>query len=642
MDALGFAGTMRLVSYSGTILIIITILIYTFIQTRLDKLQNKLFMTITSIVFINAATLLYALFAQFAVKDVQASLRLMNTAQTLYFFAHTMLCPMFGYYVTAVTGKTAKYSKKFYIIYAVPYLLCEALVLLNPFLHWVFRYDAEKAFYRGPAEMMIYIIAAGYFIYSVASLFLSWNALTRQRRYSLVYFFGVILAGILIQLLFVSLKTELFCEALALVGVMLTIENEDSRLDADTGIYNRSAFKMDLNSYIANRQAFRVLCIKITNSDIVQRVTGSANTDSYVRLIGEYIKALVPRYTLYHVNPMTYAMTFIGSRAPEAESTAYKILDRFELPWKLKDSEVVLHIAAVLADVPGHVSRTGEILYIADNQAPPNAERNLIKDDDLGYFMRRIAVEHSVMRGIEEHNFEVYYQPTYTIDEKLHGAEALLRLHDPELGNVFPDEFIPAAERMGLIDNLDEFVLEEVCWFIKSGVPSGYGMESINVNLSVIQCMRPGFVGRILDIVEKTGADKSMINFEITESVSSNDYGMLSSVVHSLKDNGFVFAMDDYGTGYSNMQSIFSIDFDVVKIDKSILWGAEKSEMGMIILRSSVSMIKEMKKRILVEGVETREQIELLRALDVDFLQGYYFSKPLPKSKLLELLEKER
>ena len=163
-------------------------------------------------------------------------------------------------------------------------------------------------------------------------------------------------------------------------------------------------------------------------------------------------------------------------------------------------------------------------------------------------------------------------------------------------------------------------------------------MDSINVNLSVIQCMRPGFVNRVLEIVDGIGADKAMINFEITESVSASDYRILSSVVKSLKSSGFMFSMDDYGTGYSNMQAIFSIDFDIVKIDKSILWGAEKSEMGMIILANSVNMIKQMKRKILVEGVETKEQIDLLAGFGVDYLQGYYFSKPVPKDKFLEVI----
>ena len=244
------------------------------------------------------------------------------------------------------------------------------------------------------------------------------------------------------------------------------------------------------------------------------------------------------------------------------------------------------------------------------------------------------SVESAVSRGLEENSFEVYYQPTYHISGKLHGAEALLRMHDRELGNVYPDEFIPVAEQIGLIDEIDDYVLDCVCKFVKTGIPQQYGMDSINVNLSVMQCMKPGFVERVSGIVESNGVDKSFINFEITESIAASDYRILSDVIKRLKDDGFMFSMDDYGTGYSNVSAVFSLNLDVVKIDKSLLWNAEKDALGMIILENTIRMIQQIQKKILVEGVETMSQIELLKYLRVDYLQGFYqMTGPTPLKK---------
>jgi EAL domain-containing protein (putative c-di-GMP-specific phosphodiesterase class I) len=148
--------------------------------------------------------------------------------------------------------------------------------------------------------------------------------------------------------------------------------------------------------------------------------------------------------------------------------------------------------------------------------------------------------------------------------------------------------------------------------------------------------MRDDFVPHIIGIVEEYGIPKSFINFEITESVSASDYELLSKVVKELKEHGFQFSMDDYGTGYSNMHSLFSLDFDIVKIDKSILWDSEKSERGQIILENCVHMIKQMKRKILVEGVETKAHIEKLQSLGVDYYQGYFFSKPINKKQLID------
>ena len=170
----------------------------------------------------------------------------------------------------------------------------------------------------------------------------------------------------------------------------------------------------------------------------------------------------------------------------------------------------------------------------------------------------------------------------------MNSAEALLRLHDRVLGNIPPTEFIPAAEQAGIVEDLGDFVLEEVCAFIAEGIPDELGLDGIGVNLSVLQCIQPGFATRMKEIVARYGVNPAKINFEITESVAANDYHALDAVIRELKEGGFTFAMDDYGTGYSNMQSIFSLDFDLVKIDKGILWSAEKNSIGRAILDNSV------------------------------------------------------
>ena len=141
-----------------------------------------------------------------------------------------------------------------------------------------------------------------------------------------------------------------------------------------------------------------------------------------------------------------------------------------------------------------------------------------------------------------------------------------------------------------------------------------------------------------MEIVNGFDIDHSWINFEVTESVGAEDYEALSAIAHNLKGEGFSLSMDDYGTGYSNMEGIFSLDFDIVKIDKSILWNAEKLSRGRIILENSVRMIHDLGCDVLVEGVETDEQIALLSRLNVDFLQGFYFSKPVPKERFLEVI----
>ena len=628
--------------YFAAFLISITCLIYTLLQRRTDKLQNKMYILMLLIVSMNAISGTMSVMATPFLATSSAARVIGGIGEYTYFLMHTALCPAFFLYVSCVTGAAFNRTKIQRFLYALVFFVTEIMVILNPFLHWVYYFNSDYEFTRNWGENCIYIAAVVYFIFAMSRLLFSWKAVNTKRRFALLYFVAIVIAGVVVQFIDMNVKGELFAEALALMGVMLAVESEDDLVDVDTGFYNRKALKMDVKSYIINKTEFEIICIKVTNADVIQKVTGSANADILSEVLSDYLKTIVPRYYIYQTNPETFVLTLMDKRYDNGEAVAERISGRFDKPWDCGMVDIMLNAVVMVVNVPNELTNTMDLFYMVDSVIPDNADKKVLTGKDLDYILRRGEIENAIARGLDENGFEVYYQPTYYLDGlKLHGAEALIRLNDSVMGRLFPDEFIPVAEQSGMIDAIDDFVLKQVCDFLETGIPKKYGMDCINVNLSVIQCLKPGFVDHICKIVDGYDIEKSWINFEITESVAASDYELLSSVVSNLKSKGFRFAMDDYGTGYSNMQSIFSLDFDVVKIDKSILWGAEETELGRIILGNSVRMIDQMNRQILVEGVETKEQVEMLKELCVDYLQGYYFSKPIPKNEFIEYIQKK-
>ena len=630
----------HLASYFAAFLISFTCILYTFLQRRTDKPQNRLYITMLIIVTFNAISGMATVVAEPFLATSSIARLVTNLGDFTYFLFHSALCPAFFLYVSGVCGAAEKYGNKETLLYGFVFYVTEIMVLFNPLFHWVYYYDDNYAFTRNWGENGIYLAAVLYFMFAMARLLFSWKAVNTKRRFALLYFFIIVVAGVLLQFIDMNIKGELFAEALSLMGVMLAVEAEDDLVDVDTGFYNRKALRMDANSYIVNKTKFEIICIKVTNADVIQKLTGSANVNILAQVLSDYLKTIVPRYYIYQTNPETFVLTLMENNLEGGKQVATRISERFDKPWDCGMADVMLNAVVMDVKVPEELTNTVDLFYMADSVVPDGHSKKVLTGEDLDYILRRGEIENAIARGLDEDGFEVYYQPTYHLDGlKLHGAEALIRLNDSIMGRLFPDEFIPVAEQAGMIDAIDEFVLMQVCDFLESGIPKQYGMDCINVNLSVIQCLQPGFVDRICKIVDGYDIEKSWINFEITESVAASDYEILSGVVKDLKSRGFRFAMDDYGTGYSNMQSIFAIDFDVVKIDKSILWGAEETELGRIILGNSVRMIDQMHRQILVEGVETKEQVEMLRELCVDYLQGYYFSKPIPKNEFIEYIQ---
>ena len=264
--------------YASALLILATTIFFTVIQQRTAKLNNKLFLMIAGLLSLNAISQIIAELS-YPHRFSDSWFLLINVSEYIYFMLHAMIPPLVLVYVNVVTGASTRYGRVKRIIYELPLIVAEATLFLNPFLHWFFYYDENREFCRGYAESTLYLSAGFYLTVCLFTLVYTWKAVVMNRRIAIIYFFTVCIAGILVQLFFLDVKAELFAESVGLLGIMIAVETEDDRIDVDTGFYNRRALQLDLNNYLVNKRELWVMCIKVTNADIIPRVTGSENVD---------------------------------------------------------------------------------------------------------------------------------------------------------------------------------------------------------------------------------------------------------------------------------------------------------------------------------------------------------------------------
>ena len=639
--------------YAVAFMVSAIIIMQTFIQKRTDKAHNVVFIVMNAIILFNSLTEIIGEIAFPNKQNSAGAVLVDDVCHILYFMIHSLLAPFFFVYMLCLTDAIKRRTDLHSVVFAVPIAIMELLIVTNPFTSFIYYHNAEGEFTRNWAEAIIYLVSAAYIIFSIVNIFRFWYALNTKRKLSAMAFLGCVILGLLIQLLYPDIRCELFAEALGMLGIMLSMENEDEWEEPETGVYNRLALEVDLNTNIKMGNNLDLINLRITDISTSLRSIGLTNIAVLTNEIAEYLKTIIQKSYIYNVDPSQFVLLlenrdkskdrrwfrwFFHRYEPDKSSDELVelILEKFKGNWTVGKTRLSLNPVILRTSIPERIKTVEEAFFLIDSPVPARLEKQVLEGDDLSYLLRRTDVENAVLRGMNEGDFEVYYQPVYELNtRKLYGAEALLRLHDKQLGNIYPDEFIPVIEQMGLIDEVDDMVLGRVCEFIESGIPSKAGMTTLNVNLSMIQCMQRGFVDRINKIVENYSIDKHMITFEITESVGADDYKKLGEIIDELRASGYQFAMDDYGTGYSNIQSIFSLNFDVIKIDKSILWAADEGEIGMTILTNTINMIKQMKRKIVVEGVETENQIHLLEKLGVDYQQGFYFSKPIPKADFI-------
>ena len=312
---------------------------------------------------------------------------------------------------------------------------------------------------------------------------------------------------------------------------------------------------------------------------------------------------------------------------------------RFNEAWVNEGAELYMNCRLLQLDVPKEVASIEAVQAYKDYLKNINNRTEWFlkaKDTSISVTKRKMEVEAAIKRAIAEDNFEVYYQPIYsTKKDKITSAEALLRLIDPELGFIPPDEFIVTAERNGSILEVGEIVFEKVCCFMQKNDLQKFGIEYIEVNLSVIQCLQESLAEKLIETMERYDIKSSRINLEITETAANSSPKMLTRNMEKLYRHGVSFSLDDFGSGYSNMGAIMELPLDMIKFDKSMIDMLGTSSKGNIVFLSSVAMIKQMDMKIVAEGVETEEQKEIMEKAGVEYLQGYYFSRPVPGEDFL-------
>ncbi|HDF3845889.1 TPA: EAL domain-containing protein [Clostridioides difficile] len=293
----------------------------------------------------------------------------------------------------------------------------------------------------------------------------------------------------------------------------------------------------------------------------------------------------------------------------------------------VEEGEVDIQKAVNKANMARSVAKGKNINYAIYNEDVRNklSEESMILDD--------------IKIALVKNQFEVYYQPKFSlVTGEMIGSEALIRWNHPEHGFISPAVFIPIAEKSKLILKIGRFVFERVCNDLYEWKKQGKKIVPVSVNLSRVELYQPDIVKFINKTIKMYNLSSDFIEIEITETVAINELNILKNVLNELRTYGFSISMDDFGTGYSSISCLRDMPIDILKLDKSFFGGIEHDERSRNIAKSIVSLAKSLDLVVIIEGVESKEQAELMKQFGCDLVQGFYFARPMPAKNFLDLL----
>jgi len=562
----------------------------------------------------------------------------------VYLCTHNVMAFLLDIYVFYLLGyDKTKHTSMLFL--GLPITFDIIVLLTNPFHELVFFYDEMGRYTHGPLFVVLYAVSISYMIFALYLAIRHNNVLTKGRSAALLFFILISFIPLVVQMFIPQYLVTLFFESLGMMGILFTIENKDDVINPVTGIYNRFALEDALSDAMVSKDK-TLLMVKIPNLNYYNKMIGFDNMNGILSKISMFLETEFVDFLCYDCNRGHFAM--LGDRIDDdkIEEIKKKVFDRFEESWGKGKITLAFPVQFGSIQLPEDVKTMENLQMIID--ANFDEKRSAVMDvpQIIAEYERRVLVERLIDKALKNKSFQVYYQPIWDYHTgKVRSAEALCRLIDDEFGFISPDEFIPIAEQNGTVLEIGRFVFEEVCRFYKEGRLQDLGINYIEVNLSVVQCVSRNIKESFDEILKKYNLDSNCINLEITESATADNHKVLIDTIGKLSESGFSFSLDDYGTGYSNIAYMYEMPFSIIKIDKSILWKAMAPENGegidgaVIYLENTIRMLKTMKYFVLVEGVETLEQKMLLEKLGCDYFQGFYFSKPVQKQVFADYLK---
>ena len=628
------------IQYNVCAVIICAIVLFThLIRKKTKEYHNLVFTLIVITTLIGAISNIANTVGNMKIVDMNQTL--LVGLDYLYFFTLNLPPFLFAVYtVTLIQNNFFKRSVPLKLLIIVPEMITVLTLLSNHWTRWYFYYE-NGIYQRGTCQLILYATDLYFVAFGVIYVFRAREEATRYTKFSVCAYMIIGYVTALIQLMNPPLLLMHFGMSVCALALLLNLQKSEEYLNSELGIFNRRIMERIIKNNLSSGKKMRIQFIKIEELKLIVHNLGSENRKSLLWQVAGFLDK-ISKGNVYYYNSGTFVIMVPEEHRRLIENCKQAIGERFRAQWQIESAQFFLNYKTMSFSMPDDVKDLSTFYFCNSefsNMVPNKEHMIAISDIDFNQIERKIRVEKIIKRAIEEDHFQIYFQPIYSMEkDRITSAEALLRLIDPEDGFIPPNEFIPLAEKNGMIIQIGEIVLEKVFRFMRGHDLKRLGIAYIEINLSVVQCMQKELADTVLALMQRYGIEKHTVNLEITETATTDSLKVFLKNMQTLSKEGITFSLDDFGTGYSNISATASLPLEMIKLDKSLIDMASGHQKGKDILAGIVTMVKKMGFKIVAEGIEEREQVEMLRTLGIDYIQGYYFSRPLPEMQFIEYL----
>lgn len=573
----------------------------------------------------------------------------------LYFFAHNNLTVVYIMYIITVLkiGNIIKHKKMFVYIILVPTILQNLLLASNFVFGKFFTIDENLDYARGPLMPEGYVFAMIIMLGGVWVLIKYRRLISKDRFVVLFANFPLVCLALIMQALFPKLLIEMFMTSLSIVLFVVVVQRQEEFIDPVVGAKKYNASVDSLRKIIATQTPVSIILYKVVNNRNIAMYLGLEGHNDFLAGTCTKLKntARSMRYDadIYYLEYGLFALMSESASPEIVAATAERILAGAAENDEELTKGIIPDIRVCVVKCPEDIDEFYTLLRfgVSFHDGLMDEHRVFYYRDFANNpdFVLRSELDDIIKDALRNNKFEVHYQPIYSLEEnRFVAAEAFLRLNDEKHGNISPNLFIAAAEASGDMHAIGSFVFEEVFRFISQNDIEKIGIKQVHINLSPSQCIEVDFIDRIQRLLDKYHVSPEDIVLELTESTADFDPVIVDANVYKLSKIGISFAIDGYGTGYSNVKRVTDLPIDLIKLDRSFVSNIDEDKMQ-IIVPDTINMLKEMGKKVLVGGIESEELAAYFKKVGCDYLQGceylqgFYFCKALPGKEFVPFVK---
>lgn len=609
-------------------------------QKRAEDLNSRIFLFFAVIGILDVIA---ELVSNYYITSGDGDFGLAAVVTTTIFYLFQALLPyaLLCYIMTLHDNKLISVKKM--LLAGLATILLASIVLTNPFTEKLFYFDVSAGYVEGPWYRLMYYSAL-FHLAVILILVISWRKEFGPQKTKVILDILILCGcGVVIQLLHYPLLMTGFGMSLGILALFLTINNPNANRDSLTGVYNHLYLTRRSDELIAAGKSFHIITIYLYQLKHINKVAGVEGGDYILQLTAKKLEELCGS-RVFRITGKRFLVLTMSLQEYEYYITQIKKM--FETDMQL-DADSSKPATPVILSGIVHGQKLGtsglmlEYAEYLESLSMQNGMIEVIQDDQqtMDGFLYNKKVEQYLRTAIAQDLFEVYYQPVYSTEKNdFVTLEALSRLHHPELGWIAPDVFIQIAEKNHMIEQITDLQFKRICMFINEHRGLMKKLFNIKVNLSSLDLMRSDCSSHFIRMMDDMDIHHDWIQFEITETVATEYNAGLGMVVDGFMAAGVRLCLDDFGSGYANLNTVMRLPFSAIKIDRTLLFDICNDKKRAMFYQSIIETFHRMGYSIVSEGVETEEEMSLLSSWGVDMIQGYYFSRPLPVEELLKLL----